>query len=310
MSPGLVIDLKAQTHECGGKNDEFPALRSVLEHYREPELGKSLSQLLSSIFFLCTLWIAMWYTLRYAYIFTLILALPTAGFMLRLFLIQHDCGHGTFFRSRFANDCLGFCLGILTLTPYYHWRRNHSLHHAHAGNLDRRGDGDIYTLTVHEYLALPLFRQFAYRVFRNPLFLFGVGPVIHFLIRQRLPYCSRHWVRERINVYITDILIVLVFGTFSWLIGLRALVLIQLPVLAIGASIGVWLFFVQHHFYGTYWQHNDKWAYSAAGMKGSSYYALPVILQWFTANIGFHHIHHLDSRIPNYRLQKCFDENR
>ncbi|HEY6250013.1 MAG TPA: fatty acid desaturase [Candidatus Angelobacter sp.] len=256
------------------------------------------------------LWALMWFTLRYGYVYTLLLAVPTAGFMLRIFMVQHDCGHGTLFKSRVANDCLGFWLGVLTLTPYYHWRRSHSLHHASSGNLDRRGHGYIYTLTVEEYLALPLLRRIGYRILRHPLFLFGLAPLLQFVVLQRFPsHDSLNWPKERANVHITNLCVVLLFGGVWFLVGLRSLLLIELPITLIAASIGVWLFFVQHHFEETYLERQEKWDYEAAGVEGSSYYALPRVLQWFTANIGFHHIHHLDSRIPNYRLEECFKEN-
>lgn len=306
----LSVEEPLLINEPAVKSGDFAALRPVLEGYRNPSFSKSLSQCLTSIPPFFALWALMWLALPYSYVLTLILAVPASGFMLRMFMIQHDCGHGTFFKSRAANNCLGFCLGILTFTPYYYWRRSHSLHHASSGNLDRRGHGDIHTLTVKEYLALSPSRRFAYRIFRHPVFLFGLAPVLHFVIGQRLIYAeARTWTKERINVHITSLLIVLFFGGLSFVVGLRALLLIQLPLMAISASAGVWLFFVQHQFHETYWQRQERWNYSAAGGEGSSYYALPRVLQWFTANIGFHHIHHLDSRIPNYRLEECFKEH-
>lgn len=297
-------------NERAAAKEDFAAFLSVLERYREPSFHRSLWQFLSSILPFFALWALMWFTLPYGYWLTLILAVPASGFMLRIFMIQHDCGHGTFFKSKAANDCLGFWLGVLTLTPYYHWRRNHALHHAGAGNLDRRGDGDIPTLTVKEYLARPWSRRLGYRIFRNPFFLFGLAPVLHFAIGQRFPsFVSRAWPKERTNVHLTNLFIVLVLGSLAWAVGWRSLLLIHLPIVVIGASAGNWLFFVQHHFHDSYWQKQEKWKYLAAGMQGCSHYALPRVLQWFTANIGFHHIHHLDSRIPNYRLEACFSEN-
>lgn len=291
-------------------NEDFAALLPVLERYREPSFQRSIWQLLSSILSFFALWTLMWFTLRYGYWLTLILAVPAAGFMLRIFMIQHDCGHGAFFKSKAANDWLGIGLGVLTFTPYYHWRRNHALHHAGAGNLARRGGGDIHTLTVKEYLALPSSQRFAYRVLRNPFFLFGLAPVMHFVIRQRFPsFLSRRWPKERVNVHVTNLLLVLLLGGLWLTLGWRALVLIHLPIVVIGGTAGFWLFFVQHHFHDTYWQKQEEWKYLSAGLQGSSYYPLPPVLQWFTANIGFHHIHHLDSRIPNYRLEECFSEN-
>jgi omega-6 fatty acid desaturase (delta-12 desaturase) len=285
-------------------------LKTALILYRGSVLQKSIWQLLSSVLPLFFLWVIMWFSLQYSYILTLALAVPTAGFMLRTFMIQHDCGHGSFFESQYMNDITGFLLGVLTLTPYHHWKKSHSLHHATSGNLDRRGYGDIKVLTVNEYLALSPLRKLMYRLFRNPFFLFGVGPIFYFAVIQRFPYYSSpSWKKERQGVYWTNLLIFAIVWLLSSCIGLREFLLIELPVVAIGSSAGVWLVFVQHHFQGTYWRRHENWDYFVAGLAGSSYYELPKLLQWFTANIGFHHIHHLDSKIPNYRLEECFEQN-
>jgi len=285
-------------------------LKTALAPYRDSVLWRSILQLLSSILSIFCLWFLMWFSLQYTYMITLALSVPTAGFMLRLFMIQHDCGHGSFFKSQYANDAIGFLLGVITLTPYHHWRKSHSLHHATSGDLDRRGHGDLKILTVNEYLALSPLRKFIYRIFRNPLFLFGVGPLFYFVVIQRFPYYfSPSWKKERQGVYLTNVLIFVIVWLLSSYIGWREFLLIELPVVTIGSSAGVWLVFVQHHFQGTYWKAHNNWDYFMAGLAGSSYYDLPKQLQWFTANIGFHHIHHLDSRIPNYRLQECFDQN-
>ncbi len=273
----------------------------------EPWLG--LSQLLTSALPYVLLFGAMVYSLKYGYWIALLLAIPTAGFLIRLFIIQHDCGHGTFFPSRVANNALGFCIGVLTLTPYAYWRKTHAIHHATSGDLDRRGLGDIKTLTVGEYLGLPKFKRLVYRVYRHPLLLFGIGPAFQFIVKHRFPWeCPSEWKRERRSVHLTNLVLLTLVSILGLTIGLQQFLMVQLPVTLLASSVGVWLFYVQHQFEDTYWQRRDQWEFYAAGLEGSSHYDLPRVLRWFTANIGLHHIHHLNSRIPNYKLQKCFNE--
>ena len=240
-----------------------------------------------------------------------LLLVPVAAFLVvRLFMFQHDCGHGSFFPSRRMNDLLGGVLGVLTLTPYASWRGDHAIHHASAGNLDRRGIGDVTTLTLDEYLALPPWRRLAYRLYRHPLVMFGIGPTWLFLISQRIPVGSprRRW-RDWLSVLGTDaalvggaVLLVVLLGPLPLLLG-------WLPVVLLAATIGIWLFYVQHQFEDTYWQPKPSWDFAAAAVQGSSFYDLPRPLHWLTGNIGFHHIHHLSSRIPNYRLRACHEAN-
>jgi omega-6 fatty acid desaturase (delta-12 desaturase) len=281
-----------------------------LARYREPSIWKSGWQLFSSITLFCVLWTVMLFSLQYSYWLTLLLSVPTAGLMVRLFILQHDCGHGAFFKSKRLNDVIGFALGVLVLTPYGCWRRFHALHHATAGDLDRRGFGDVHMITVEEYLKLTRLKRFVYRLWRNPVIQFGILPLLHFAVMQRLTYGIPHsWKRERASVYWTNALVFAV-GLFTvWLVGPWQFFLVHAPVMFLASSAGVWLFFVQHNFETAYWQRHDHWEFELAGIEGSSYYELPRGLQWLTANIGFHHIHHLDSRIPNYRLQECFDQN-
>src|SRR5262249_51037353 len=228
-----------------------------------------------------------------------------AIFNVRLFVIQHDCGHGSFFASRRANDIAGSILGVVNWTPYADWRKHHAIHHATSGDLDKRGAGDIDTLTVREYLALSPGRKLRYRLCRNPATILIVGPAYQFLLRHRLPASvppgSR---RERASVVGTNLALLGVVGVMSAGIGWMRFAAIELPVACLGASIGVWLFYVQHQFEGTYWAHDADWHFESAGISGSSYYDLPAILHWCTGNIGFHHIHHLCPRIPNYRLRE------
>ena len=282
----------------------------VLGPYAQPSLGRSIFQLLNTAIPFALLWFLMLASLEYSYWITLLLAVPTAGFLIRLFIIQHDCGHGSFFRSRTANDRLGFMLGILTLSPYAYWRRTHAIHHANAGNLDHRGFGDVTTLTVKEYLALNRWSRLGYRVYRNPLILLVVGPVYEFMLRQRFPSNAlRSWTREWAGILWTNLAILAIVAVMWKTIGIQAFLAVHLPVALLGGAAGVWLFYVQHQFEGTYWAKDDVWNFHAAGLEGSSYYDLPGILHWFTGNIGVHHIHHLSSRIPNYRLRQCLAEN-
>jgi omega-6 fatty acid desaturase (delta-12 desaturase) len=282
----------------------------VLARYREPNLGQSVQQLLSSVIPFCILWSLMWFSLRYSYWITLMLSVPTAGLLVRLFILQHDCGHGSFFKSKRLNDMFGFALGVLVLTPYHCWCRQHALHHATSGDLDRRGFGDVAIMTVREYLQLTSLKRLGYRLYRNPFVLFGIAPVVYFVVLRRFTYdLPRSWKRERASVHCTNLALLVCLFSICWLVGLRQFLLVHVPVTTLASSLGVWLFYVQHNFEATYWQRHDSWDFGIAGMAGSSYYHLPKGLQWLTANIGFHHIHHLDSRIPNYRLQECFDGN-
>lgn len=284
--------------------------KMLLAQYREPDLGRSVLQLLSSVVLFCMLWALMWCSLGYSYWLTLLLAVPTAGFLVRLFILQHDCGHGAFFKSKKLNDVVGFTLGVLVLTPYTCWRRQHALHHATSGDLDRRGSGDVHTITVAEYLALTPMKRLAYRIYRNPVVFFGIGPVIYFAVLQRFTAgVPRSWNKERTGVHITNLALLGCFLLIAWFVGLRHFLLVHVPVTILASSAGAWLFYVQHNFEATYWQRHEHWDFESAAWTGSSYYHLPRGLQWLTANIGFHHIHHLDSRIPNYRLPECFAKN-
>jgi omega-6 fatty acid desaturase (delta-12 desaturase) len=250
----------------------------------------------------------MYLSLEISYWLTLALSIPAAGFLMRVFIIFHDCCHGSFFKSRRGNNVLGAICGILTFTPYHRWRQEHSVHHATAGNLDRRGVGDVWTLTVREYLALSAWKRLEYRLFRHPLVMFGVGPFFVFVISQRFAR-GVSGKRERYSVYWTNLAVLGIVALISVSIGIKAFILVQLPIIMIGAGAGVWLFYVQHQFEGVYWERHASWDYEAAAIKGSSFYELPRVLQWFTGNIGFHHIHHLSPRIPNYYLERCHREN-
>ena len=291
-----------------GSTGSKPNWQQIVAKYQTPKLGSSLWQVANTLIPYVVLLVAMYYSLGYSYWITLALALPAGGLLTRIFILFHDCGHGSFFKTQRANNLLGIVCGILVFTPYYQWRFEHAIHHATSGDLDRRGTGDIVTLTVKEYLALSRWGRFKYRLYRSPIVLLGFGPWYTFLISQRLinPISRR---RERMSVHFTNLTIVAIV-LISWAtIGLPAYLMIQLPVAFIAGLGGIWMFYIQHQFEGTYWENHENWDYATAALRGSSYFKLPKVLQWFTGNIGFHHIHHLSSRIPNYALQKCMNEN-
>ena len=281
---------------------------AIVARYQKPDRWRSLWQAANSIFPFLVLWYLMYRSLAISYWLTLLLAIPTAGFMVRTFIIFHDCGHGSFFKSRSGNDIMGFITGILTLTPYYEWRHTHAVHHATAGDLDRRGTGDVLTLTIAEYKALPWWKKFGYRTMRNPLIMFTIGSFLVFTVAHRFwhPGVGK---REVWSVIWTDLALAAIFIAMSLTIGWKAFMLVEAPVIFIATGVGVWLFYVQHNFDRTYWERHSQWDFFKAGINGSSFYKLPGILQWFTGNIGFHHIHHISPKIPNYKLPECYKEN-
>jgi omega-6 fatty acid desaturase (delta-12 desaturase) len=282
----------------------------ILNRYREPDHGRSLLEIAITAVPFVLLWILMWLSLGWSYWLSLVIAVPAAGFLVRLFMIQHDCGHGTFFRRRWANDWVGRALGVVTLTPYDHWRRSHAVHHASSGNLERRGIGDIDTLTVREYLGLSRLGRLRYRLYRHPLVMFGIGPAYLFLVRHRLPLGEmRSGWRPWLGTMGTNAAIALIMVTTMWFVGVAPFMLVHLPIVLLAASIGVWLFYIQHQFEDTFWEKNSAWNVHTAALHGSSHYDLPIVMRWFTANIGIHHVHHLCSRIPYYRLPRVLRDH-
>ena len=277
----------------------------ILERYRKPSHARSLFELTITIGSFVSLWVMCWAALYVGYWLSLIIALPAAGFLVRLFMIQHDCGHGAFFRRRLANDWVGRVIGTLTLTPYGFWRRTHAVHHASSGNLDRRGTGDVTTLTVREYLDLSWWGRFCYRVYRHPIVLFGIGPAYLFIIQHRLPVgmMGKGW-QPWLSTMTTNVGIASLIVGAMWIVGIGPFLLVQLPITLLASSIGVWLFYIQHQFEDTFWAEASGWNLHEAALHGSSHYDLPGILRWFTANIGMHHVHHLCSRNPYYRLPR------
>lgn len=290
-----------------GKN--LPPARDLLRalaRYREPDLVRSVFELTITGVSFVVLWGAAWWALSIGYWLTLAISVPAAAFLVRLFLIKHDCGHGAFFRRTGLNDWVGRVLGVVTLTPYDVWRRHHATHHATSGNLDKRGVGDVNVLTVREYRALPRSRRILYRLYRHPLILFGLGPAYIFLLRNRFPPGFGHadW-RYWASAMGTNAGIALIAGIMIYFLGAGPFLLVQLPITLFAASIGIWLFYVQHQFENTYWAEGKDWDQHEAALRGSSHYDLPVVLRWLTANIGVHHVHHLYSRIPFYRLPQA-----
>ena len=278
-------------------------LTQSLARYRNPNHGRSIVEVLITVVPFALLWLTMWWSLHIGYGLYLLLSVPAAGFLVRLFMIQHDCGHGSFFRHRSVNDWVGRGIGVLTLTPYDFWRRTHGIHHATSGNLDLRGIGDIDTLTVREYLALPRWRRLGYRLYRHPIVMFGIGPTYLFVLRHRLPFgLAREGWTPWISAMATNAAIGLVVAGMMWWLGVGPFLLVHLPITILSAAFGVWLFYVQHQFEHTVWSDGQDWNCATAALYGSSHYDLPAVLRWFTANIGMHHIHHLCSRIPFYRL--------
>ncbi len=279
-----------------------------MARYQVPSVRRAVWQLVTTILPLIGVFALMYWSLRVSYWLTLALAIPAAGLAIRTFIIMHDCGHGSFLPSRHWNDIVGWVTGVLTAVPYSHWRREHAIHHATSGHLEERGTGDISTLTVKEYLGLSRWRRLRYRLYRNPLTLLGFGPAYLF-IKHRWPSPSFAGKREIINVFSTNLALAALITSLSLLIGFREFMMIWIPILVISGTTGVWLFYVQHQFEDTYWRGGGDWDYATAAVRGSSYFRLPRVFQWFTGNIGFHHVHHLSPRIPNYSLERCHREN-
>lgn len=281
--------------------------RTKVLPYQQPSLWRALWQLTNTLGLYALLWYLTYRSLAVSYWLALPLAVIAGGVLIRVFIIFHDCGHGSFFRSKVANDVVGFITGLLTFTPYYHWRWEHAVHHATAGNLDKRGTGDIWTMTVQEYIEASPWRRFSYKIARNPVVLFLIAPLFLFLVYQRFPSRGAND-RERHSVYWMNAAIAALAATLIALVGLKAYLLIQLITIAVATSAGIWMFYVQHQFEDVNWERGEEWDFTAAALQGSSFYKLPRVLQWFTGNIGFHHVHHLSARIPNYNLERCHRE--
>jgi acyl-lipid omega-6 desaturase (Delta-12 desaturase) len=282
----------------------------VLSRYREPSHWRSIWEIVVTVGPFVALWALAWWSVDVSYALAAALSVVNAGFLARLFMIQHDCGHASFFRNRAVSDWIGRVIGVVTLTPYDVWRRTHAAHHAAAGHLDKRGMGDVLTLTVAEYRALPPFQRLRYRLYRHPLVLFGLGPSYLFFLQNRVPVgLMRAGVRYWISAMGTNLAIAAALTAIAYFGGADVLLAVFLPMTVVAASIGVWMFYVQHQFEETSWDHEPAWQLHEAALHGSSHYVLPGVLRWLTANIGVHHVHHLQSRVPFYRLPEILKDH-
>lgn len=286
----------------------FNSWKKHIVPFERSDHRKSLWQLATTIIPFFLLWYLSYESLGVSIWIALALTIPTAGFAVRTFVIFHDCCHGSFFKSRRANEAIGMLTGIVVLFPYYQWKHEHAMHHATSSNLTRKGVGDIWTLTVDEYAASSRLRRIGYRLYRNPFILFGLGPFYMFLVNYRLNNKGAGR-KERLNTYVTNAVLAVIIGILGTVLGWERFLLIEGPVLYFSGMVGIWLFYVQHQFESTYFEQEEDWSYLQAAMQGSSFYDLPKILHWMTGNIGYHHIHHLSSRIPNYYLPQVYKNN-
>jgi acyl-lipid omega-6 desaturase (Delta-12 desaturase) len=284
-------------------------LIQAISPYAEPDACKATWQLMNTFVPYLGLWALMIFCVQHdvSYWVTLLAAIVASAFLVRMFILFHDCCHQAFFPSKLANRIVGYIAGVMTFTAFEDWQRSHVIHHSTSGNLDRRGMGDIWTLTVNEYLSAPRLKRMAYRIFRNPLLLFTIMPLVLFLVVHRFPSFGAKQ-RELFSILLTNAVIVALILVMSLTIGLQNYLLIQLPVIMLAASIGTWLFYIQHQYEDTYWSRQPDWDLTRSGLEGSSYYKLPNVLQWLVGHIGLHHIHHVKANVPNYNLQRCQDE--
>jgi omega-6 fatty acid desaturase (delta-12 desaturase) len=309
----LPLDKEVSSSAPAVKSTEAPVKwQKLVAPYRGGDTKRSLLQFATTFLGFGATCALSLYSLQWSVWPALLLALPAAGFLVRIFIIQHDCGHGSYFPSQRANDLLGTLCGMVMMTPYYEWRRSHAIHHAGSGNLAARGVGDVYTMTLKEYREHGFWRRLQYRAFRNPLVLFVIGPIFVFFIIHRIPGALTHTkgpLKERLNVHLTTLGSLAIFSTEVMVFGWQGFLLSFFLPAYLAAMAGIWLFYVQHQYEDVYWRHADDWNYEVAGLEGSSYYRLPRILQYFSGNIGFHHIHHLAPKVPNYALERCYREN-
>jgi acyl-lipid omega-6 desaturase (Delta-12 desaturase) len=281
--------------------------RDSIAPHEQPSLPRSLFDLATSVAPYLALTVAMYVSLSFSVLLTIALAVPTAGFLLRTFIVFHDCAHGSFLSSRRANLWLGRFTGLLVFQPFGSWRHKHAVHHGTAGDLDRRGTGDVMTLTVEEYSSRPWKQRLGYRLFRNPVVMFGLGPIWSLMFGPRF-WSRKMRPRQRRSVIETNMVLVVIVGTIVWFVGFQAWILVQVPTAILAGTLGVWMFYVQHQFEDVYWETSEHWSYAAAALRGSSYLRLPKVFQFFSGNIGLHHVHHLSAKVPNYNLQRAHDE--
>ncbi|MCA1296757.1 fatty acid desaturase [Stappia indica] len=306
--PGGPVKNDAAEHAAVARDAR--SWSAVLANYRHPSTARSIFEVVVTVLPFASLWALAGYSAVHGIWWGLLLTIPAAGFLIRMFILQHDCGHGALFTRRNANDWTGRMIGVLTLTPYDYWRRTHAIHHATAGNLDKRGIGDVDTLTVAEYRALSRWGRLRYRLYRNPVVMFGLGPAWLFICQYRLPVgLMRAGVQPWASTLATNLGIALPVAGLIWLMGLGPFLMVQLPITLMAATGGVWLFYIQHQFEDTHWSEGDDWTFQHAALHGSSHYDLPAVLQWITGNIGIHHVHHLSSKVPFYRLPQVLRDH-
>jgi omega-6 fatty acid desaturase (delta-12 desaturase) len=305
---GSELAARTAPSQIPNAHSDVPAWRVLLAPYAKPSHGRAMLDIATSVIPYLALSVAMYFALRVSYLLAFALAVPAAAFLVRTFILFHDCAHGSFVSSRRANAWLGMGLGLFILSPFLRWRHDHAVHHATSGDLNRRGVGDIRTLTVREYNALAWRGRLGYRLLRNPLIMFGVGPIVAMMIGPRIVARGAR-PRMRRNVLATNAALAVLVGVLCWLIGWRQYLLVTVPPELLAGSIGIWLFYVQHQFEDAYWENGAEWEYADAALRGSSFLNLPRVLHFFTGNIGFHHVHHLNARIPNYNLRRAHYEN-
>ncbi len=299
-----MTDKGAHTTSNSGQDNWM----DVVSKYNFPDTKKSIWQLVNSIVPYFGILILMYYSLEISYWITIALVIPATGFMTRIFIIFHDCGHRAFFKSPRANAITGFFTGLFTLTGYLKWQRSHNKHHSTVGNLDQRGIGDVKTMTLDEYNAASKGQQRSYRMYRHPLMLLGIGAPYLFILQNRL-FSKHSDNKEKLNILMTSLVLAFIITGVSLLISFKTFIIIYLPILHVSAVLGTWLFYMQHQFEDVHWYREDEWDYPTVALNGSSFYKLPRVLQWFSGNIGFHHVHHLSPRIPNYKLEECHRDN-
>ena len=303
--PGLVArGLMATADSVSDQSPKSADWKTLVQKFQKSSRWRASWQLLNTVGTYVALWVLIGWTLRVSWWLAVPLSVLAGLFLVRVFIIFHDCGHGSFFASRRANSFWGFVTGLLTFTPYYHWRGDHAVHHGTTGDLGQRGVGDLWTMTVHEYLASTRWKKIGYRLVRNPFVLFGLAPLLLMLVLQRFPRAGAG-PSERRSVWIMNAAVVAMAVGIALVVGFLPYLVVQLIIVMVAGSVGIWLFYLQHQFEAAYWERGKDWNYVEAALKGSSYFKLPRVLQWFSGNIGFHHIHHLSPRIPNYYLEAC-----